>query len=66
MPESIAANSAFTSSTMVLNILQSGIDDIIQESGVTISSTTSYPVVSTSYTNQSVIYNKNVCIYVYL
>ena len=51
-PESIQAHPSFTTSTLVMNALASGTDNIVSETGVTIASSVTETVTTTSYTDQ--------------
>ena len=57
-PESFLADSDFTPSSMTMNILTPGTDNIIQESEASISAETTQSVANQIYTNQSVTYNQ--------
>ena len=57
MPQSISAHPDFqTAATWTMNLLSSGAEDIVAESGQTIGVVTSQTVSAPSYTNQTVTY----------
>ena len=59
VPQSISLNSDFSTATWSMTALSTGTDDIVAQSGVTISAPDAYftPVAGT-YANQTVTYNK--------
>ena len=59
MVYSIDAHPDFSSSSITMSILPTGIEDIITESGVTIQSIASESIIASIYSNQTIIYILN-------